>query len=211
MTTTPLSTTCRFAGLTIEYDARVITPRPWTQTQSDWAVELLRGAPAGPVLELCAGAGHIGLATAVGSGRPLVQVEADEVAAGYARANAARAGRAGSTDVRHGRLQDVLHAGERFPLVVADPPYLPSAHVARWPEDPVLAIDGGNDGLDVTRAVLVVAADHLVPGGTLLLQVAGPGQARQVLALPEAAAFALDAAETRAVDAERAVLRLDLG
>ena len=53
--------TMTFGDLEIAYDDRVLTPRPWTALQSEWAAELLESAPAGPVLELCAGAGQIGL------------------------------------------------------------------------------------------------------------------------------------------------------
>ena len=44
-----------FQGLSISYDHHVLEPRPWTEAQSSWAAELLGDAPAGPVLELCAG------------------------------------------------------------------------------------------------------------------------------------------------------------
>ena len=57
--TTPQSVD--FEGLRIEYDEHVLAPRPWTAAQSRWAAELIRVAPPGPVLEVCSGAGHIGL------------------------------------------------------------------------------------------------------------------------------------------------------
>ena len=64
-----------FGGLRIEYDARVLAPRAWTAAQSRWAAELIRTAPPGPVLELCAGAGHIGLLAVTLAPRPLVCVD----------------------------------------------------------------------------------------------------------------------------------------
>ena len=60
-----------FGGLTIAYDDRVLRPREWTTAQSDWAAELMVTAPGGPVLELCSGAGHIGLLAVAASGRRL--------------------------------------------------------------------------------------------------------------------------------------------
>ena len=80
----------------------MLDARAWTLLQSEWAAALAAQAEPGPMLELCAGAGHIGLAAAVLAGRDLVQVEADEVAAGYAVRNAARAGWAARTQVRMG-------------------------------------------------------------------------------------------------------------
>lgn len=200
---------CRFGPLDITYDDRVLEPRAWTLAQSRWAVELAEEAervPAGPLLELCAGAGHIGLAAAVLADRDLVQVEMDPWAAGHAEANARRAGWAERVQVRVGAIAGVLGDGERFPLVIADPPYLRSDAVGRFPEDPLLAIDGGQDGLAVVRQCLDAAVRVLPPGGPLLLQVAGPRQADEVGAL--ACAIGLVARETRVVDDERAVLLL---
>lgn len=193
---------CRFGPLEIEYDERVLTPRPWTLAQSEWAAELSADAPPGALLELCAGAGQIGLVAAARSGRRLVQVEADPVAAQFAAANAARAGLAAVTEIRCARLETALEADERFPIVLADPPYLRTADTARWPEDPRTAIDGGADGLGLIRACLEVAARCLPPEGALLLQVAGPAQAEEVAAL---AAGPFRAEAVRVTDDERAL------
>lgn len=198
----PAPRSCSFGPLTVEYDERVLTPRPWTLAQSEWAVELDGAVGPGPLLELCAGAGHIGLAAAVRTGRSLVQVEADPVAAAYALANAARAGVSARVEVRPTRLGAALRPGERFALVLADPPYLRSADTGRWPADPVTAIDGGPDGLAVVRECLAVAAGALPPGGAVLLQVAGPVQAEQVAVLAEET---FRAEQVRVTDAERAV------
>ena len=184
----------RFGPVEIEYDDDVLEPRPWTIEQSRWAATLLDGLPDGPVLELCAGAGQIGLVLAVETGRVLVQVDVDDGACTHARRNAARAGV--TSDVRCGDLHDVLHDGERFPLVLADPPYIPSDEVEQLPDDPHGAIDGGEDGLDIARTCIAVAAAHLVDGGLTLLQL---GSAQQAEALsPAADDHGLDIVETRA-------------
>ncbi|MGN6608736.1 MAG: methyltransferase [Jatrophihabitans sp.] len=206
MTALTPARTCRFGPLDIEWDARVLEPRPWTLLQSEWAAELARTMPAGPLLELCAGAGHIGLAAAVLADRDLVQVEADPTAGGYAAVNAAAAGWASRTELRVARLETALHPDERFPLVIADPPYLPTDEITRWPDDPVTAIDGGPDGLAVIDLCLAAAADHLLPGGVLLLQVAGARQADRLDA--RAAPLGLRAGEVRSHDAARAVVAL---
>lgn len=199
---------CRFGPLDIAYDRRVLVPRAWTLEQSRWAAELSAEAAPGPLLELCAGVGQIGLAAAVLAGRDLVQVELDPVAAAYAVANAARAGWADRVQVRVRRLQHAVGPDERFAVVIADPPYLRTGEMDRFPADPRLAIDGGADGLDVVRDCLDVAARHLVEGGALVLQVAGPGQADEVEALAAASPRALVPAGRRVVDHERAVLLL---
>ncbi|MDN6412130.1 MAG: methyltransferase, partial [Yaniella sp.] len=77
-----------FAGLIISYDHRVLEPRPWTEAQSSWAAELLAQAPAGPVLELCAGVGHIGLAAVQDSHRDLVMVDFNPITEHFVQHNA---------------------------------------------------------------------------------------------------------------------------
>lgn len=173
-----------FGGLCIRYDARVLTPRAWTVLQARWAVEISDDLPAGPILELFAGAGQIGLLAALGSGRPLIAVDVDPVACDFARANAEAAGLAGLVEVREGDLGEALAPGELFGLIIADPPYLPTASVRSWPEDPPLAIDGGADGLGPARRCLKIAAGHLAPGGALLLQLANDAQADLVADIP---------------------------
>jgi methylase of polypeptide subunit release factors len=163
-----------FDGLRIEYDDRVLAPRPWTAAQSRWAAELIRMAPPGPVLELCAGAGQIGLLAVTLAPRMLVCVDADPVACTYLRRNAALAGR--RVDVREGRMDTVLEADEEFAVIIADPPWVPTGDVTRFPEDPVTAIDGGADGLALATQCLEVIDRHLVVAGSALLQV-GPEQA----------------------------------
>ena len=173
-----------FGHLTIEFDDRVLRPRPWTVAQSAWAAELLRQVPAGDVLEVCAGAGHIGLLAVAGTVRHLVQVDANEVACAFARANAERAGCA--VEVRHGWLEEALRPDERFALVIADPPWVPSDDTSLHPEDPLLAIDGGDDGLDVVRTCLAVIGRHLATGGAAVLQVGNVAQAEAVTAYVDA-------------------------
>ena len=175
--------------------------------QSNWAAELSPLLPDGPILELCAGAGHIGLLAAALTRRRLVQVDADPTAAVFACDNARSAGIADTHEFRVARLDEALARDERFPLILADPPYIPTRHVAAFPEDPVLAIDGGDDGLEVIDACLDVIAAHLTAGGAALLQVRGPAQADGVAQrlLPPGA---LRVSDTRVVDSERAVMKL---
>lgn len=163
-----------FGRLPIEYDARVLRPRPWTVQQSTWAAEILHSAPAGPVLELCSGAGQIGLLTvrlATDVPRPLVCIDSSAVACAWARHNAVVGGLADLVEVRHADLGDGLQPEERFAMVLADPPWVPTAEVGRFPEDPRTAIDGGPDGLDVARICVRVGEAHLIEGGSMLMQL----------------------------------------
>lgn len=169
-----------FGGLRIAFDGRVLRPRTWTEQQSRWASLLLPDLPPGPVLELCSGAGQIGLLAISGSGRRLVCVDVNPVAAEFAAANASAAGLRSRLEQRLGRVTDVLAPGEQFPLIIADPPWVPRLQTQRFPEDPVLAIDGGDDGLDVVRECLAVIDTHLDDDGVALLQLGPGGQVRKV-------------------------------
>jgi methylase of polypeptide subunit release factors len=194
-----------FEGLRIEYDARVLAPRAWTAAQSRWAAELIRAVPPGPVLEVCAGAGHIGLLAVRLAPRPLVAVDLDPVACGFLRRNAALAGI--SVDVREGRMDEVLGDDEEFAVIVADPPWVRTSEVDRYPDDPVRAIDGGDDGLDLARTCLDVIDRHLVMGGSALLQVGPLDHAQRVAALV-AACDELAVAEVRGFE-RGALLQVD--
>lgn len=180
--TTPAAETMDFGSLRIGFDHRVLRPRPWTTAQSEWAAEILAEAPAGAVLELCAGAGQIGLLAVLGSDRPLVCVDLNPAACAWARHNAEQAGLAGRVEVREGPMDEVLRDSERFAVIVADPPWVRRAEVGRYPEDPLLAIDGGVDGMDVAWLCVDLAREHLAATGTLVLQL---GTDAQVEALHE--------------------------
>ncbi len=196
-----------FGSLEIRFDDRVLRPRPWTAEQSRWAAELAVSAPDGPVLELCSGAGQIGLLTVALTPRPLVCVDLNPVACEYTRRNAEAAGLAELVSIRQGRIDEVLQPREGFAVVVADPPWVPRADTGRFPEDPLLAIDGGDDGLDVAWACVAAASRHLLPGGSAVLQL---GTLEQAAAIDNGLGRYGDLAVVEVRQAERGVLvRLD--
>lgn len=168
-----------FGPIEVAWGGDVLEPRPWTLAQSEWAVDLAAECPPGPVLELFAGVGHIGQAVASLTRRPLVQVDLSAEACRWARRNA-EANVLDDVEVRCGDVTEALGADERFPLVLADPPYIPTNDVGRFPEDPEHAIDGGGDGLQLVRLAIAVARDHLVGGGSLVLQIRDRSQGGQV-------------------------------
>ena len=194
-----------FRGLTISFDHHVLEPRPWTAAQSEWAAELLIEAPPGPVLELCAGVGHIGLGAVHASNRHLVMVDVNPVAERFALENATANGLSSRVEFRLDRMETALDDEERFSLIVADPPWVRSADTTRFPEDPVLAIDGGDDGLVLARTCVDLIDGHLSAGGSGLLQIGNLEQADAIAAYAaDRSAGLLRAAQTRAY--ERGVL-----
>ena len=203
-----MSETIDFGGLRIAFDDRVLRPRTWTESQSRWAAELLPDLPEGDVLELCSGAGQIGLlAVSDSPDRRLVCVDVNPAAAELTSANAEAAGLRHRVEMRHGLISEVLAPGERFALIVADPPWVRRAETQRFPEDPLLAIDGGDDGLDVVRECVRAISEHLAEGGVALLQL-GPGeQADAVSHLLLGAGLA--AVETREFGERGVLVRID--
>jgi methylase of polypeptide subunit release factors len=203
-----MTETMTFGDLRIAFDDRVLRPRAWTAGQSLWARELMGQAPAGPVLELCCGAGQIGLLAVVDSDRSLVCVDADPAACAFTAKNAAAAGLGHRVEVRQGRLDDVVLPDELFPVIIADPPWVRRDQTSRFPEDPLLAIDGGYDGLDVARACLGVIARHLLPGGSAVVQVGTVAQAE--ILRDELPAYEVELAVSELRELEGGVLvRLD--
>lgn len=207
MTDAPARSIARFGTLDVTYNAEVLEPRSWTAAQSQWAAELLATAPAGEVLELCAGVGHIGLLAVAGTDRQLVLVDLNPVASELSSINAQAAGLADRVEIRTGSMRDVVESGEQFPVIIADPPWVASDDIGIFPDDPQIAIDGGADGLELARMCCGVIDQHLADGGSAILQL---GDQQQV----DAIAKHLTAASTtalRVVDVrtfERGVLAL---
>jgi release factor glutamine methyltransferase len=169
-----------FGGLSITGAPSVLPVRAWTAAQSLWASQLVRGRPDGPILELCGGSAHIGLLAAVLSGRPLVTVDINPDAADCARENAHRAGLAHLVDIRCAGLESALEDDETYPLIIADPPWVPHAEIGRYPEDPPLAIDGGADGMRLARICLRLIDRHLGAEGAAVLQLGSDEQVDQL-------------------------------
>ena len=202
-----MSETIDFGGVQIAFDGRVLRPRAWTENQARWAAELLPALPAGEVLELCSGAGQIGLLAVAGSERRLVCVDVSPVAAEFTMANAQAAGLRDRVEMRRGRISEVLTPGERFPLIIADPPWVPRLETQRFPEDPLLAIDGGDDGLSVVRECVTAILAHLAAGGVALLQLGPDNQADAASELLRGTP--LVAGETREFGERGVLLRID--
>lgn len=170
----------RFGPLNVQFDHDVLRPRAWTLAQARWGAQLAAQLPDGPVLELCAGAGHIGLVLAMLARRDVVLVDSDAHACGFARANADEANLVTRVEVRNDPVQSALGPDERFAVILVDSPWVPSTATGCFPEDPRAAIDGGHDGLDLARECIGVIACHLAEGGTSILQLGTEAQAASI-------------------------------
>ncbi len=171
-----------FYSLDLAVDPAVLIPRPETELLVDLALE--QGAAT--VLDLGTGSGAVALAIKrhLPAAR-VVAVEASAAALAVARRNAAKLGL--DVDFRHGRWFEPV-AGERFELVVSNPPYVAEGdpHLADLSFEPVQALVSGPDGLEAIREITSAAGLFLAPGGWLLLEH-GAGQELAVRSLLEQA------------------------
>jgi release factor glutamine methyltransferase len=173
-----------FFSLAFAVTPAVLVPRPDTELLVEETLALC--SPASPRAVLDVGTGSGAIAIALKHERPALAVtgvDVSETALAVARANAARLGLA----VRWLRSSwfEAL-GGERFDVIVSNPPYVASAEITAALEfEPRLALDGGADGYAAYRSILAAAPAHLAPGGTLLLEH-GHEQRAGLAALAEA-------------------------
>ncbi|MEV4365106.1 putative protein N(5)-glutamine methyltransferase [Nonomuraea sp. NPDC004186] len=188
-----------FCGLRMVVEPGVFVPRPRTEFLIGQAVALARRVAGPPVLlDLCCGSGAAGAALAAGLGEAeLHAADLDPAAVRCARRNLAAvpllSGGALAGQVYQGDLYEPLPASllGRVDILIASPPYVPSSSIDLLPpearlHEPLVALDGGGDGLDVVRRVIAGAPRWLAPGGHLLVETSE----RQAAATAEAVARA---------------------
>lgn len=171
-----------FAGLEFEVNEHTLVPRspiaelieqgfsPWVQEES------LRR-----VLDLCTGSGCIGIACALAF--PEARVDITDIspeALAVARRNIDRYQ---LQDRVRPLCSDLFEAlpGERYDLIVSNPPYVPAGEIAELPAEyhyePVLGLAAGDDGLDIVIRILCAAHRHLTEQGVLVVEVGDREQA----------------------------------
>ena len=171
-----------FYGLPLAVNPAVLIPRPETEL----LVERALARKPSSVLDLGTGSGAVALAIKRHlPGARVVAVEASAAALAVARRNAVKLGL--EIDFRHGRWFDPV-AGERFELIVSNPPYVANGdpHLAALRFEPQGALVAGPEGLDSIEEIVKAVGSFLLPGGGLLLEH-GFGQEAAVRALLAAA------------------------
>ena len=191
-----------FCGFDIAVNRDVLIPRPETELLAEKAVTFLAGiaSSASSVLDFGTGSGC--LAVVVARKCPTVVIHALDVSAAaieVARRNADRHDAGRRIQFHLGDGFAALPPGLRFDLIISNPPYVPSTEIATLqPEvrdfDPVLALDGGADGLEFYRRLAREAPDFLQPEGRMMLEL-GDEQAAAVTAMFEPAGWKVEAVE----------------
>jgi release factor glutamine methyltransferase len=167
-----------FYGLDLRVDARVLVPRPDTETLVDWALEVLATPTAqvpplatAPRTAIDLGTGSGAIALALKHSLPALPIHAMDFshdALAVAQANAQRLG-----------LEVQFHQGSwlegidrTFDVIVSNPPYIAAAdpHLDALTHEPLQALASGADGLEDLRTIITQALTRLRPGGWLLLE-----------------------------------------
>jgi ribosomal protein L3 glutamine methyltransferase len=165
-----------FAGMPFKSDARALVPRsPIAELIEDGFSPWLDGRDVERALDLCTGSGCIGIAIAAHNPRWRVDIaDISDDALALARENIALH----QLDVHVRAVRSDLFsglAGERYDLIVSNPPYVTDDEYAALPgeyaHEPKLGLTAGVDGLDIALRILHDAADHLTDDGLLIVEV----------------------------------------
>ncbi|QKG26839.1 putative protein N(5)-glutamine methyltransferase [Actinomadura verrucosospora] len=194
-----------FRGLRIAVGPGVFVPRRRTEFLVERAAGLLPPSPV--VVDLCCGSGALGVALVAGlDAFELHAADIEPAAVRCARRNVVPAG----GRVHEGDLFDALPADlrGRVDVLLANVPYVPSGEVGLLPaearaHEPLVALDGGADGLDVLRRVTAGAPGWLAPGGHLLFET---GERQVAAALDAVARGGLTASVARSDERSATVI-----
>jgi release factor glutamine methyltransferase len=184
-----VGSTC-FMGFDFEVSPDALIPRPDTEILTEEALKDYHDGSK--ILDLCTGTGCI-ITSLIALMNDCYGVGTDisEKALALAGKNADSilGGKRDRLVFKRGDLYDALDEGEMFDIIVSNPPYIRTADIdTLMPEvkdhDPMLALDGGDDGLIFYRRIIEGAKEHLVKGGDLLLEI-GYDQAEDVMKIME--------------------------
>ncbi len=183
-----------FMGLKLACGPGALIPRGDSECLVEAAVALLQEAEAPEIADICCGNGAFGLALAFylpKAGVACCDISPDALALAGQNRDALKLTQ--RVALYQGDLLAALPPGSRYDLILANPPYIPSAELAALPNlafEPSLALDGGLDGLAFYRCLAAGARPYLKPEGLLLLEH-GDDQAPAVRRLLEGQGFAI--------------------
>lgn len=178
-----------FMGLTFQVNSDVLIPRQDTETLVEEAAKIIRGDNDSvqirrnwKVLDLCCGSGAIGISLSrICENVKVTASDYSEAALRVAKVNAA--GNRVKIRFRQGDLYRAI-GSRRYDMIVSNPPYIPSHMIPILQDEvkahePLMALDGGEDGLDFYRVIIGQSPAHLRPHGVLALEI-GHDQAESI-------------------------------
>ena len=157
-----------FFGLPFAVDARVLVPRPDTETLVQWALDAVSNMGEPEILDLGTGSGAVGIAVARSLKARVTATDFSDAALTVASQNAEQL----DVDVQFIQSNWFDNVSGHYHVIVSNPPYIASddPHLSALAHEPLNALIAGPDGLDDIRRIVQQAPQHLQPGGWLLLE-----------------------------------------
>lgn len=181
-----------FRNINLEVSPDVLIPRNETELLIDKAIKVIKGTKSNPIKALDLGTGSGALALSLAKEIPNSEVWAVDIsplAIEIAKKNGRKNGQDGRVNFIESDLFSALgpERFDSFDLILANPPYIKRGDLATLPKEvkdfePLLALDGGEDGLDFYRRLIPYSSNYLKGGGYLILEI-GFDQAKEVQSL----------------------------
>lgn len=172
-----------FMGYEFFVDSRVLIPRMDTENLCEAAYNYINRKKGAKVLDLCAGSGAIGLS--LKKMCPHIYLTLSDISADAGDVQRINAQGLDGVEILTGDMFSTV-SGRKFDLIVCNPPYIPSTDIpglqAEVRREPMLALDGGDDGLDFYRLLAESHRDYLNEGARIYMEI-GYDQADAVCAL----------------------------
>ena len=169
-----------FYGYEIDINEDVLCPRPETENLVEKALQKIDSKTA--VLDLCTGSGCIAIAIAKEKGASVLASDISLKAIEVAKKNIEKNGISDKVSLIESDLFNSIEGN--FDVIVSNPPYIPTKEIETLDKevkdfDPLIALDGGEDGLDVYRRIAKDAKLHLNKGGYIFMEC-GENQAQAI-------------------------------
>lgn len=169
---------CDFYGYKIKVSEKVLTPRPETEELCEWVLENI--TEDDKILDLCTGSGAIAIALKKKSNAQVFASDISEDALEIAKQNAEE----NEAEITFLASDMFSSIDEKFSVIVSNPPYIPTSDIENLDREvkdhePLIALDGGADGLDYYRIIARECKEHLFDGGLIYLEI-GINQAEEV-------------------------------
>lgn len=171
----------------LKVSSATFIPRPETELLVDECLRYLTAiTPHNPhVLELCTGSGAIALS--LSSSYPGLSLDATDLSRSallVAQENLNQLNSQSNISLYHGDLFTALNEKKHYDIIVSNPPYIPSQRIPELSQEvqaePILALDGGLDGLDIIDRIIKESPSWLKNGGMLVFEIDGPAQVEHI-------------------------------
>ncbi len=175
-----------FYGLRFDVNKKVLTPRMETEILVENVLKAAKNMAESrkklDILDLGTGSGAIAVTLAKNCDAHITAVDISKTALATAEANAKKHGV--KVEFVHSNLFEGLKRRRKFDIIVSNPPYIKSGDIKNLDKnvrecDPLLALDGGEDGLDFYREIIPSATRRLTAGGMIFFEI-GKGQGAAV-------------------------------